>query len=213
MILVPIESPKTSMAKEQAKEETKGISMWLLRLTLLPVLCVTQLGCTDTPAGKAVSADHAKLHLSRGGPRNGHLWVVYPDLLAKWVREIPEIAKGTPGGEVIKRLGEPDQDYICAPETINPFFPDAGYDRYVLYFVAMDRLDEYEPFSSTNLTEIESITLIFGPDNRYKTYWVENPLHHYRNDSIDFLQDQDLTSLTQAGPAASTRPTVSQPAP
>jgi hypothetical protein len=206
MILVPIESPKTSMAKEQAKEETKGISMWLLRLTLLPVLCVTQLGCTDTPAGKAVSADHAKLHLSRGGPRNGHPWVVYPDVLAKWVREIPEIAKGTPGGEVIKRLGEPDQDYICAPETINPFFPDAGYDRYVLYFVAMDRWSEYEPISPTNLINIESIDLSFGPDNRYKTYWVENPLHPWIRNEEPATPDQDLASLTRAGPAASTRP-------
>jgi hypothetical protein len=182
---------------------------------LLPVLCLTQWGCTDTPAGKAASADDAELHLSRGGPRNGHPWVVYPDVLAKWVREIPEIAKGTPGDEVIKRLGEPDQDYINAPEPFGPFyfFPDAGYDRYVLYFVAMDRWDEYLPISSTNLIDIESIALIFGPDNRYKTYWVQNPLHPWKSNEEPATLDQDLTSLAQAGPAACTRPTVSQPSP
>jgi hypothetical protein len=220
MIVVPIESPKTSMAKEQAKEETKGISMWLLRLTLLPVLCVTQLGCTDTPAGKAVSADDAKPQLSRGGPRNGHPWVVYPDVLAKWVREIPEIAKGTPADEVIKRLGEPDQDYINAPETFDPFASDAGYDRYVVYFVAMDDAFKGAPVNSASyLVDIESIALVFGPDNRYKTYWVDNPLHPFSVNTLstpinpDQIFDHDLTSLVLAGPAASTRPIVSQPAP
>src|ERR1700722_18565139 len=99
--------------------------MRLFWFMLLPIFCFMQTGCTDTPAGKAVSSDDAKPHLSRGGPRNGYLWVVYPDVLAKWVREIPEIAKGTPADEVIKRLGEPDQDYINAPETFNPFASDA----------------------------------------------------------------------------------------
>jgi hypothetical protein len=185
--------------------------MRLLRLMLLPVLCLTHLGCTDTPAGKAVSADDAKPHLSRGGPRNGHPWVVYPDTLAKWVREMPEIAKGTPADEVIKRLGEPDEDYINAPEIFFPvFFPDRGYDRCVLYFVAMDRFDEYEPISSTNLREIESINLIFDPDNRYKTYWVENPLHPWKLNEPPATPDQDLMSLIREGPAASTDPTVGQ---
>jgi len=174
----------------------------------MTVLCLTHVGCVDTPAGKAVTADEdkAKPHLNRGGPRNGYPWVVYPDVLANWVREIPEIAKGTPGDEVIKRLGEPDQDYICGPDP-GPFSSDAGYDRWVLYFVAMD--------SSTNLIAIESIDLVFGPDNRYKTFWVENPLHRHNVNTTpgapittDELFDHDLTSLMLAGPAASTEPTV-----
>jgi hypothetical protein len=186
---------------------------------LLPILCLTQVGC-DTPAGRAVTADEdiAKPHLSRGGPRNGHLWVVYPNILAQWVREIPEIAEGTPAEEVIKRLGEPDEDYICAPETFFPsFFPDRGFDRWVEYYVAMDKWLDGLPNSSTNLTEIESIALVFGPDDRYKTYWVENPLHRRKLNTApgapitpDELFDHDLTSLMRAGPAASTEPTLNQ---
>src|SRR5580700_9488300 len=102
--------------------------MRLLRLMLLSVLCLAHVGCIDTPAGRAVTADEdkAKPHLSRGGPRNGYLWVVYPDILAQWVREIPEIGKGTSADEVIKRLGDPDQDYINAPETFLPRFVQIG---------------------------------------------------------------------------------------
>jgi hypothetical protein len=193
----------------------RGITMWSWRLRLLPVLCLTLVGCIDTPAGKAVTADEGgeKPHLSRGCPRNGYLWVVSPDVLAKWVREIPEIAKGTSGDEVIKRLGEPDLDYICGPDP-GPFSSDAGYDRWVVYYVAMDR------DGAGILNDIESIALVFGPDNRYKTFWVENPLHHHKLSTIpgapitaDQLFDHDLTSLMLAGPAACTFPTASQPAP
>jgi hypothetical protein len=87
----------------------------------------------------------------------------------------------------------------------------------VLYFVAMDRWFDRLPISSTNLMDIESIDIVFGPDNRYKTYWVENPLHHHKVNTTpgapittDELFDHDLTSLMLAGPAASTEPTVNQ---
>ena len=170
--------------------------MRLLRFMLLPILCLTLAGCTESPADKAVSADNAKLHLSRGGPRNGHPWVVYPDVLAKWVGEIPEIAKGTPADEVIRRLGEPDLTYVNAPEL--SWSPHA--DRIATYYVAMDRTDKNLPLSPASLACIESINLVFDSDGRYKSYWVDNPLH-VRNDAPPDA-DQDLTSLLHAGPAA-----------
>ena len=106
----------------------------------LSILFLTPPGCIDTPAGKAVTADEgkAKPHLGRGGPRNGYPWVVSPEILAKWIHEIPQITKGTPGDEVIKRLGEPDGDYINAPDPAPWSWSDRGYDRIAVYIVAMD---------------------------------------------------------------------------
>src|SRR5580658_3804114 len=91
--------------------------MWLLRFILPLGLCLTQVGCTETPAERALfNSNYANAHIDRGGPRNGHDFVVYPEVLAKWVSEIPEIAMGTPADEVIRRLGEPDYAYVNAPE-------------------------------------------------------------------------------------------------
>ena len=197
----------------------------LLRLMLLPVLCLTQFGCLDTPAGNAVSADDAKPHWGRGGPRNGYIWVVYPDILAKWVREIPEIARGTPADQVIKRLGEPDCDCIAGPVTLANFiwlpYPDRGCDRWVQYIVAMDNRVEMDSSGKhfyfvplSDASDIENITMIFDQDNHYKTYWVENPLHPSKMDAPfnpdPSTWDHDLTSLMLAGPAACTRPVVNQ---
>ena len=175
--------------------------MWLLRFILPPVLCLTQVGCLWTPAERALfSSDHAHAYVGRGGPRNGHDFVVYPDVLAKWVREIPEIAKGTSADEVIRRLGEPDLAY----ENGDSLFWDPSADRIAVYCVVMDRIDTYEPMSSTAvLADTESIVLIFDSHDRYKSYWVDNPSHLHRNSfPDDWLQDQDLTSLPHAGPAA-----------
>lgn len=46
-------------------------------------------------------------------------------------------------------------------------------------------------------------------DNRFESYRVDNPLHRFNPNA----PDQDLGRLMLAGPAASTRPTVSQPNP
>jgi hypothetical protein len=98
--------------------------MRLLRFMLLPVLCLTQASC-DTPAGRAVTADEdkAKPHLNRGAPRNGHPWVVYPDVLAKWAREIPEIAKGNPWRRSHKTTGRTGSGlYLCSGDLLTFVF-------------------------------------------------------------------------------------------
>jgi hypothetical protein len=195
------------------------MSLPILPFTLLSVLCLTQVGCLETPAEKAITGNHPNAHIGRGGPRGGYPWVVYPDVLAKWIREIPQIAKGTSADDVIRRMGEPDGDYENAPVWFFP--PNPPADRCVEYFVAMDDPFKGAPVNfPSNLVSIESINLVFGPDNRYKTYWVENPLHHRNLNTTlgapitpDQLFDQDLTSLMLAGPAASTRPTGGQPSP
>jgi hypothetical protein len=179
--------------------------MWSLRLMLVPVLCLAPIGCVETPAEKAMTQHDPKVHLGRGGPRNGYDWVVYPSVLAKWISETPEIAKGTPADEAMGRLGEPDMEYENAP-GIFPWDPPG--DRIVVYYVAMNRTIKTLPLSAAQY--IESIELVFGNDNHYKGYWVDNPLHPFR---LDAPPDRDLASLIRKGPAASTLPVVSQPAP
>lgn len=169
----------------------------LLRLVLLSLLCWTQGGCTDTSADKAlVDSVGANAYIGRGGPRNGHDFVVYSDVLAKWVREIPEIPNGTPVDEVIRRLGEPDYAYVNAPEL--SWSPHA--DRIAVYSVVMDRTDKSAPVTKKTLVDVESIDLVFDSDGRYKSYLVNNPLH--ANNYGPFDADQDLASLLNAGPAA-----------
>ena len=115
------------------------------------------------------------------------------------------IAKGTPADEAMGRLGEPDMEYENAP-GIFPWDPPG--DRIVVYYVAMNRTIKTLPLSAAQY--IESIELVFGNDNHYKGYWVDNPLHPFR---LDAPPDRDLASLIRKGPAASTLPVVSQPAP
>ena len=192
------------MADQHPREETKQMTNYLLQFTFLLIWCLTQTGCSETPAEKAITGNHPNAHLARGGPRNGHDFVVYPDVLAKWIREIPEIARGTSADEVIRQMGEPDLDYENGPGIF--WGPPA--DRIVVYYVAMDRLSKDEPLSSARY--IESIDLVFDTENRYMTFWVDNPLHPCK---LSAPPDQDLTSLILVGPAASTLPVGIQPVP
>lgn len=175
--------------------------MRVLRLMALIVLGLTAVGCVDTPAGKAVDADHAEPYYERGGPRDGYAWMVNADVLAKWVREIPQITLGTEAEEVVKRLGKPDQDYVAGGVTI--WFSDKGYDRCLTYFVAMDRNEASE------LVGDECITLYFDQDNRYKSYEVDNPLHRKGNE-VPATPDQGVARLMPARPEPSTDPATSQ---
>lgn len=168
----------------------------LLQLTILTGCCLMHAGCTLTPAEKEVTGEHPNAHLSRGGPRNGYDFIISPDERARWIREIPQIAKGTSADEVIRRLGEPDQDEL---DFVVGFGPVTG--RYLTYYLAIYRTGD------VTMGLDQSVMLKFGSDNRFEYYMViAAPIP-----PLDLGINYDLSKLPDLGSAASTGPAISQP--
>jgi len=164
--------------------------MRLLQIMAMVAVCSLQPGCfMPTPASVAATGDHPNAHVGRGGPRNGYDFVVTPEVLKKWIREVPQIAKGTPADEVIKRFGEPDDDY--------PLFAGFGAPyrgRTLTYLVAGSRVN------NQGLWPDEAIRLVFDNFYHYENYWVES---HWMP-----MYNADLSEWTRKGPAATTNPTT-----
>jgi hypothetical protein len=158
--------------------------MQLLRFVFLPILCLTQTACIETPAERDATGGDPNVHLTRGGPRNGYDFVVSRDILARWISEIPEITKGTLPPEVIGRLGKPDEDFAEGPWNQ----PCPG--RCLVYFVAVYRFGDAGDYS-------EEINLEFDPNNHYVGYGLQIPFH--RSD----FPDQALSALINKWPVAS----------
>jgi hypothetical protein len=169
--------------------------MRLLAFMFRPILCLMLIGCTETPAEKDQTGMHPEAHLSRGGPRNRYGFVVSPDVLKKWIREIPEVTKGIPADEVIGRLGEPDEDYADFIKG-NFFSPVTG--RTLVYDVAVYRFGDAGDYN-------EEIHMEFDPNNRYMSYWVKTPFHP------SGFPDEDLSALISKWPVASVFPPAGAP--
>jgi hypothetical protein len=158
-----------------------------LLLMILTGFCLMHAGCTLTPAEKAVTGEHPNAHLGRGGPRNGYDFIISPNERAVWIREIPQIDKGTSADEVIRRLGEPDHDWL---DFVVGFGPVTG--RSLIYYVAIYRVG-----NSTEGMD-QYIDLEFDPNNRFYSYWLVG------NSGVRY--DEGLSTLMDVGPAASTEP-------
>jgi hypothetical protein len=166
-----------------------------LQLMILTGFCLMHLGCglidlTVTPAEKAATGDHPNAHLSRGGPRNGYDFIISPSERARWIREIPQIAKGTSVDEVIRRLGEPDQDDVNFEHI---FGPVSG--RTLTYYLAIYRVI----YSSVGKDQL--VMLLFSRDNRFEYYLADG------GSGICF----DMSALVDVGSAASRGPATSRP--